>query len=291
MLRPVTGGLLAGAALAFALAGTAGAATVELRNLAARVTIVPEARSDIQVTVVRTNPRLPVRVREQRLGERAVVEGDVGPNWLRLWLGGRVASCPEDGERPSVKVLGAGSVAYDDLPQIVVRTPPQARIRSRGVVLGAIGRSQAVDLAVAGCDRWTIANVRDDLKVRYAGEGRVRAGSAGRLMLKIVGSGEVSANQIARGLGVEIAGSGDVTVAQASGPVKVEIAGDGSVRVGGGHAAAVVAKIAGSGDVDYGGTADSLQASIAGSGDVHAARVTGRVAKSIAGSGRVSVGP
>ncbi|MDR3510855.1 MAG: DUF2807 domain-containing protein [Caulobacteraceae bacterium] len=286
MLKPLIGGALG----ALALAGSAEAATVELRDVAARVTVIPEDRSDIAVTMVRTNPKLPLQVRQEAGGDIRI-DGDVGQNWMRMWLGGRIASCPSDGDRPSIKVLGVGTFDYDELPQIVIRTPRETHVHTRGVVLGAIGRADDVDLLIAGCDRWTVANVRDELKVHYVGSGRVRAGSAGRMTVKIVGSGDFSANQVANGLTVEIAGSGEVSAASVSGPVKLEVAGDGDVNIGGGHASELTVKIAGSGDVKYNGVADSLTASIAGSGDVYAAKVTGPVSKSIAGSGRIEVGP
>lgn len=281
---------IGGAAAALVLAGPALAAgQVDLKDVTARVTIIPEARDDVQVTLVKANPRLPLRIHQQDDGD-AVIEGAVGRGWLRMWLNGRMTRCPTDDDKPSVNVMGVGDIAYDDLPQIVIRTPMQAKVRTRGAIIGAVGRSDAFNLGIAGCDRWTIANVRNDLHIDQAGSGRVRAGSAGTMTIRIAGSGDVAANQIAEGLTVTIAGAGDVSAAQVSGPIKLEIAGDGDISLGGGHASALTVKIAGSGDVDYRGEADSLDASIAGSGDVYVAKVTGPVTKSIMGAGRVEAG-
>lgn len=286
MLKSTIGGVAA----ALVLAGPALAAgEVELRDVTARVTIIPEARDDIQVTLLKANPRLPLRIRQQDDGD-TVIEGAVGRSWFRAWLSGRMSHCPTDDDRPSVNVVGVGDVAFDDLPQIVIRTPMQAKVRTRGAIIGAVGRSDAFNLAIAGCDRWTIANVRNDLRIDQAGSGRVRAGSAGTMTIRIAGSGDVAANEIADGLTVAIAGAGDVSTARVSGPIKLEVAGDGDISLGGGHATEMTVKIAGSGDVDYRGEADSLDASIAGSGDVYVAKVTGSVTKSIMGAGRVETG-
>jgi hypothetical protein len=283
--------LIGGVAAALVLAGPALASgVVEMRNVTARVTVIPEARDNVQVTVLKANPRLPLRVR-RGLDGAVVIDGDAGGgDWFRMWLGGRITHCPSDGDRPTVSVVGVGEIGFDDLPQIVIRTPMQARVRTRGAIVGAVGRSDALDLSIGGCDRWTIANVRNNLKIDEAGSGRVRAGSAGALTVRIAGSGDVAATEIANGLTVEIAGSGNVSAASASGPIKLEVAGDGDISLGGGHASELTVKIAGAGDVDYRGVADAMDASIAGSGDVYAAKVTGSVTKSIIGSGRIEAG-
>jgi hypothetical protein len=285
MFKVTIGGLVA----ALAACGPAAAASVELRHVVAQVTVIPEDRADVAVTVVRADPRLPLRVHEGG-GGVTVVDGGSRRQWWRMVMGGQVARCPGFSERASLQVMGVGAFTRDQLPQIVIRTPRQVRVQSHGAVLGSIGRSESLALSIAGCDHWTLANVRGDLDLHDAGSGGVRAGSAGRASVKIAGSGDIALGQVARGLKVGIAGSGDVRAAEASGPLEVDIAGDGDVRVGGGHASAVKVTIAGSGDVDYGGVADSLDVSIAGSGDISVAKVTGTVNKSVAGSGHVTYG-
>jgi hypothetical protein len=276
------------AALALAAPAAAAAATLELRDVAARVTVIPEDREDIDVQVTRTNPRLPVRI-SREAGGTTVVEGGLAHDWWRLLMTGQVMGCSDDEDLPRMKMKLSG--VHEDLPEIVVRTPRAAHIESHGSIIGSIGRSDDVDLSIAGCDHWTIANVRDDLAIRYAGAGRVNAGSARRINVKIFGAGDVAVNAASEGMAVELAGAGDVTAASASGPVKLEIAGNGDVKIGGGHASQLTVHIAGSGDVDYLGVADSLDASIAGAGDINVAKVDGPVSKSVAGSGSITVGP
>jgi hypothetical protein len=269
--------LAAAAALA---GGTAHAASVEVKDAVARVTVIPENRSDVKVEIVNPNPRLPLSVRT--LGGRTIVDGDLRRNKIR--------DCHGSGERVSVHVAGLGEVAWRDMPQIVIRTPRDVDIDTGGAVFGTIGRAANVDLGNAGCGDWTVANVEGRLRVSQAGSGDTRTGSAGEAKLRVAGSGNVSAADVRGRLDVDVAGSGDVTVASMSGPLDVHVAGSGDVRVGGGHATEMSVSVAGSGDVNFGGVAETLKARIAGSGDVRARQVRGQVSKTVMGSGGVTIG-
>jgi hypothetical protein len=275
---------------AFALGLPVQAATLELKNVAAEVTVIPEDRADVAVTVVRTNPRLPLYVRNG-LGGSVVVEGQRRRLFWPPFFGVSITSCPGAELRSTARAWGLAPTSADRLPKLVVRAPRSLRIRSGGAIVGAVGRSDDLDLTTAGCDRWTVGNVRGDLHVRNLGSGEVQTGSAGRAEAMIAGSGGIALGPVANGLSAAILGSGDITAAAASGPVKAEIAGSGDIRVGDGHATIVRAKIGGSGDIRYNGRADALDAGVAGSGDVSVARVDGPVHKSIAGSGDVRIGP
>ena len=272
--------------IALGWAGFASAASIEFRNVSARVVIVPEDRSDVKVIILKTNPNLPLRV-EQGFGDRTIVRG---AEWFGLFWGAH-ADCNFGDGAPSTMVPRVGEVAFDDLPQIVVRVPQDAVVDAGGAIYGSVGRAHSLHLRIAGCGEWTVANVEDDLTVAAAGSGRLHTGSAGHMNFEIAGASTATTTLVQNGLDVSIAGAGDVRVGQASGPVQVSMAGGGNVRIDGGRASSLGVNIMGSGNVDYGGVADTLQASIAGSGDVHAAKVLGSVNKSIAGSGSVEVGP
>ncbi|HXQ10940.1 MAG TPA: DUF2807 domain-containing protein [Caulobacteraceae bacterium] len=276
--------LVAGFA-ALGWAGLASAQSIEFRNVSARVVIIPEQRSDVQVIVLKTNPRLPLRI-SKSFGDRTIVNGG---DWFGLFWGAH-ADC-SGGDAPWTDVPSVGRVAYADLPQITVRVPEDAVVEAGGAIYGSVGRSQSLHLRIAGCGAWTVANVAGGLDVVAAGSGRLHTGSAGRMSLSIAGASDATTTEVQDGLEVSIAGAGDVHVGQASGPVEVNMAGGGSVRIDGGRATSVGVNIMGSGDVDYGGVADTLQANIAGSGDIHAAKVLGAVSRSIAGAGSVEVGP
>jgi hypothetical protein len=269
-----------GAAAALALAGPALAApSVEIKNAAARVVVIPEARSDVKVEIVTTNASLPLSVRQE--GEKMVVDG-------ALWR--RIEGCSAMFGKPTVRVHGLGQVAYDNLPQIVVRTPMDVKAFAGGAVFGSIGRADQVELSNAGCGDWMLANVKGQLKINEAGSGDARAGTAAELSVRVAGSGDIYAKEISGPASLDVAGSGDVTAASISGPLHASIAGSGDVKIADGHATEMVVRIAGSGDVRFGGSADNLSATIAGSGDVSVGKVNGQVHKTVFGSGDVLIG-
>lgn len=258
-----------------AIAGSAGASTVEIRHAAARVTVIPEARSDVQVSFARTNPKLPMRY--GRVGDVTVIDGNL------LMRG---ANC----RRGGVNVWGVGFIPYDELPQVIVRTPMNVQVKADKAVFGVIGRADAAQLDNAGCGDWSMANIAGPVSVRVAGSGDVHAGSAGSAQVRISGSSDVSFTDIHNGLSTATAGSGDVRAISVSGPMHIRVTGAGDVIAKSGQVSDLSVAVAGSGDVKFGGVAGKLDVSIAGSGDVDVGKVTGPISKHIAGSGSVNVG-
>lgn len=271
---------ISGLALAgLAVAGAAQAAEVHVRDAVARVVVVPEDRQDIRVDILSTNPSLPLQVRSD--GADVIVDGD---------LDRAIRSCRTRGGRPSVTVAGVGEVAYDDMPQVVIRTPRDAEVSVGGAVFGSVGRSQSLSFANAGCGDWTIAHVAGKLSLSLAGSGDVRGGNAGESNLRVAGSGDLSLRQVRGALKIDVAGSGDVKVAEVVGPLlQVRIAGPGDVDVAAGRVDNFNANIAGSGDASFGGESGALQARIVGSGDVEVRRVRGQIERSVVGSGAITV--
>ena len=270
---------LLAAAAAMTLGGAAHAASVEVKDAVARVTVIPEDRADIKVEIVAPNAKLPLDVRSR--GDRTIVDGD---------LDRKIRSCNGSGENVSVQVRGVGDVAWREMPQVVIRTPRDARVEAGGAVFGSVGRSASLTLSNAGCGDWTVANVEGEMKIRQAGSGDTRTGMAGGAVIRVAGSGDVATADIRGGAEVDIAGSGAVALRSVSGAVEVSIAGSGDVDIAGGRATTMTVSVAGSGDVDFRGTADSVKAKIAGSGDIRVKEVKGEVSKSIMGSGSVTVG-
>ncbi len=268
------------AAMALTAAGGAGAASsVDIRNAAAQVTIIPEARSDVQVSIIRTHPKL--RLSVSTIGDRVIVDGG---------LMGRAMTCHAALGGPSVMVWGVGNVSVETLPKVVIHTPMDAKVSAGGAVFGDVGRAASADLATSGCGDWTMANVSGPLKISTAGSGDVRAGSAGSAHLRVSGSGDISLRDLAGGLDAATSGSGDVSIASVSGPFRARVAGAGDIKARGGAVTDMDVAIAGSGDVTLAGSAQSLKATIAGSGDVTVTRVSGPVTKSVVGSGDVTIG-
>lgn len=271
-------GLLA-ATTALAVAGASDAATVEVRNAVARVVVIPEARNDIKVEIVRPNGALPLTVRT--LGDRTTIDGD---------LDRRISDCRSAGDRSWVQVRGLGKVGWADMPQVVLHTPRDVKVEMGGAVFGSVGRSASLSLGNSGCGDWTIANVEGAARISQAGSGDTQVGTTGMLKIRVAGSGNVAASDVRGGLEVAIAGSGSAGVRSIAGPLIITVAGSGDVNVASGKASEMKVSVAGSGDIDFGGVAETLRARVAGSGDVRVNAVTGEISKSIMGSGSVRVG-
>lgn len=278
-MRWFTGALAAAGGLAMAGAATA-APLAHVEHAVARVIVSPEPRADIKVEIVRANPRLPIRV-WSFLGETHVDGGLAGR---------RLHGCHGPIGSPTAFVVGIGEVGPDAMPRILIHTPMDARIVAGGAVFGQVGRSDALELANAGCGDWQVGNVRGKMKINVAGSGSVRTGQAGSADLRVAGAGSIITHDIAGAVEAMNVGAGDIDVASVQGPFNAKIAGSGHVKAAGGHASAMQAQIAGSGDIALQGVADSLNASVVGSGDVRVLRVTGPVHKAIVGSGDVRIG-
>jgi len=273
--------VIAAGAAAVATAGAAGAAdaaSIQIRDAVARVTVVPEDRSDIKVEVLSPNPKLPLEVRSE--GSDVVIDGG---------LRGRIWGCRGTSEHPRAWVTGVGSVDGGAIPLVVIRAPRALAVESSGAVFGAIGRSSGVRLHDSGCDAWTIADVQGDVAVEESGKGSVRMGAVGRLDIRLSGAANVHAVRVRDGMYAQLSGTGGVQVEQLAGPIEAQVSGLGHVRVAGGRASHVRAQISGMGGVEFGGSAETLDAAVSGVGSVHVKQVTGRVTKSVSGIGHVTV--
>ena len=273
--------ILAAGAAALGFAGAAQAdPSVKIKDAVARVVVIPEARGDVKVEFLTTNQNLPLTVRQN--GSETIVDGGLRMN--------RINGCNSVMGSLTVHVRGVGDVKWEDMPQIVIRTPMNAEIAAAGAVFGSVGRTDKLELANAGCGDWTVANVKGKLELSQAGSGDTKAGSAGSAEINLAGSGDVKTQEIGGHLEVNIAGSGGVNTASVAGAIDANIAGSGDVTILGGRARSVDVSIMGSGDVDFGGVAGKVDVSVAGSGDVRIAKATGSVQKSVAGSGDVIIG-
>ncbi|MHB8287015.1 MAG: GIN domain-containing protein [Caulobacteraceae bacterium] len=299
------------AVLGAAAAGGAHAEELRVEHAAARVVVIPEARSSISVTVQQGDRRLPeVTVRQE--GGTVVVEGG---------LDRRIQGCEggvmhvqfvvpiHEYDHRSVNVAGVGLVPYAALPMITAHVPLDAKVGASGAVWGQVGATNSLTLSNVGCGDWSFGDVRGPLVAAQVGSGDFRGGNAptlhssisgsADLFLKTVGgladtsvsgSGDVHIDHVNGPLHAGVGGSGNVTVQSVSGPIVARIGGSGDVKIAGGRATQLSVDVAGSGDFTFAGTADAVTATVAGSGDVHIAHATGPVSKRVAGSGEVSIG-
>lgn len=268
------------AAVSLAAASAAHAAPdVDIRNAVARVTIIPEARSDVAVTVIQANGRLPLKV--TTAGGVTTIDG--GLAW-------RSPNCHAAFGKPSALVWGVGDIAYDDMPQVLIRTPRNVSVGATGAVFGVVGRGDNVSLSNGGCGDWTIADQTGALHLVLSGSGDVRAGSAESADLAMSGSADVALRTVRSGLSAVISGSGDVAAYSVSGALHARIGGSGDIAVHNGDVTDMDVAVSGSGDIKLGGVARTLTAVVSGSGDVTVGRVTGQVIKRVSGSGDVNAG-
>ena len=267
------------AAAATFSAGAAQAASVEVKDAVARITVIPEARSDIKVEIVRPNADLPISVRS--FGDRTIVDGG---------LSHRIRDCNGSGERARVKVRGVGTVEWADMPQVVIHTPSAVVVHAGGAVQGVIGRSSSLELHNSGCSTFTIADVAGDAVLHESGAGSVRMGAASRLEVHLSGAANIHATRV-RGVDARLSGAGNVRIDDLSGPLEAQVSGVGKIGVAGGRASTMHASVSGIGSVEFGGTADNLDASISGLGGIRVREVTGAIHKSVSGGGHVSIGP
>lgn len=273
--------ILAASAASLGFAGTAAAdPSVKIKDAVARVVVIPEARGDVKVEFLTTNRSLPLTIRQR--GSETIVDGNLKRN--------RINGCNSVMGKTVIRVRGVGDVKWEDIPQVVIRTPLNAEIGANGAVFGSVGRTDSLELGNAGCGDWTVANVKGRLELSQAGSGDAKAGSAGSAEINIAGSGDVTTQEIGGDLEINIAGSGGVKAASVAGALEANIAGSGDITVAGGRSRSVEISIMGSGGVDFGGVAQKVDISVAGSGDVRIARAEGPVSKSVAGSGEVIIG-
>src|SRR5687767_15877574 len=193
------------ATAAFSASG-AQAASVEIRDAVARVTVVPQDRSDIKVEIVRSHAELPLSVSVS--GDRTLIEGG---------LDRRIRDCNGMGGNARVNVRGVGAVSHDEMPQVVIYTPRDVELEADGALVGAIGRSASLELDNSGCANWTIADVSGEAELRQSGAGNVKMGTAGRLDLHLSGAGNLNAVAVRDGMDARLSGAGGVTVGSFAG--------------------------------------------------------------------------
>lgn len=272
-----------------------------LDYVAAHLTVIPEDRADVDVSIGAAG-RLPaptVRVD----GDRVVIDGG---------LRNRFQGCTTNLTGSFVRIRGIGNVPQSELPRITLRVPRTLNLSIGGAVTTTIGASNGGVVAHNGCGDTDIADVNGALDVALNGSGDVevtrvtgaleaalngsgsltilRADAAAELQLNgsgdlrtgpvrgdvdavLAGSGSLRV-ETARNALVRLNGSGDVNVGDVSGTIDARLGGSGGVRLGAAGEGARVT-LNGSGDIDVGAVRGALEASLSGSGSIDVASVNG----------------
>ena len=270
-------GVLIGVAAA-ALAGGAQAAELVLDDVVARVVVIPEARSDIQVQV-QPGRALPAP-RVDRSGSN-----------IRISAGLDVERCSSrNNDCMRVRVKGRGEFDIADAPLITIRAPRSFALRKEGgAVTGRIGPTQDLTLAAGGCGHFALGDVAGTLDASLSGGAHASVGRVRAARLRASGGGAVEV-QTTASLDADATGGGQVRVASVTGPVSADGSGGGGVKVDAGRTGLLRAGASGGGWVDFDGVADALDASASGGGRVSVARVTGRIDQRSSGGGSISIG-
>lgn len=168
----------------------------------------------------------------------------------------------------SLTFMAPGRITYTQAPEVSVRvTGPQS----------TVDRLEMKDGVLAG-QRRRFRNTRIKVEVTAPAVTRFRINGSGDLAIKdfsqeelsveINGSGDVTANGVARHTDVEIHGSGNADVSGIDGEeARVEIMGSGDVRIAPSNLAQVT--IMGAGDVDLVSDTARVESTIMGSGRIN----------------------
>lgn len=294
--------ILAAVCCVAALAGSAAAETLLIRDFVGRVEIVTGAYDRVDVEAIGGAAGDAPAVR--RRGETVEVDGGRGRDF---W---NAVSCRQrDGVREVRLDRRGGFHPMSDLPLVRVTAPSDVTLKIEGsLVDGAAGAVGEARIALASCARLVVESVAGPAAASLAGGGVLTVGPIGdRLDASIAGSGMLTADEVAGplnasiagsgqanigaargGATLNIAGSGDLRLANAAGDVDASIAGSGDIRIADGDVGVLSLNIMGAGRLSYGGSARLARVSVSGSGDVDIAQADDSDVR-VAGSGNVRI--
>ena len=258
---------------------------IELRDLAARVVVTPEDRSDIDIRVRYGKAKVPTLMVSHR-GNVTVLNGHLsaqppsfGNFTLAIKFDDIVAS------NGSVEISGLGKVDVEDLPLVFIRVPNNAVVKDSGYSVGHINPSKSLDMIMNGSGDWSIDPVAGPLNIIDSGSGNIHVTSAGDGIIDNMGSGDIVVDSM-RNLKLSMTGSGGFSTHQA---LDTDIQNQGSGDVSLRNVRAITAKLNGSGDLILGDVTSGLTLINCGSSDVSADKVVGQVSLNLAGSGDVDI--
>ena len=251
-----------------AAAETFQATSVEIKDAAAQLTVIPEDRANIDVSIT-AGARL-AAPQARMTADGLVIDGG---------LRNRFRGCTNTlGGRTQVRVSGIGNVARDDLPRITLRVPRQLNLSAAGAIYTNVGASAGGVVTVGGCGDTTIGATSGGLDVTLNGSGDVDVSRVGGTLAAVLnGSGSLEVERADAEAALRLNGSGDLQVGQIGGPVNAQLTGSGSLRTGAAGGSARLA-LNGSGNVYAGAIAGTLDADLRGSGSMRVASVNGESA-------------
>lgn len=264
--------------IAAALAGQATAAELVFRDAVARVVVIPEARSDIQVEVQQGRNGAPA-VQVSRSADSVTVYGD-----------SRTRQCNSDGDGGGwVKLRGGPRIDMDDAAVVTIRAPLSLRISGGGPVWGQVGRTENLSIDQTGCASWTIANVAGTLETELTNGASVRGGTAGTARLGATNGGAVRIVQAGK-LDARATNGGAVKAGAVSGEVNANASGGGVVSIEGGATRVLTGNAHGGAVIKHGGRVGELSIAANGGSSIKVAQASHVLTSSRDTGSVVSVG-
>ncbi|MGD9968082.1 MAG: DUF2807 domain-containing protein [Hyphomonadaceae bacterium] len=256
------------------------ATSVQFRDIAAFVRVIPENRTDVALGFANqgVTPAPEYRVSRRRL----IVDGR---------LRRQIRSCRVTGaDGFEVQTRRQGRLLGAQLPIIELHVPQNAVVSASGAVRMRVAPAQRATIRLDGCGDADIVRVENEAEVAVNGAQDVRLYEAGSATIALAGAGDITVGVVREGLTLSVAGAGDFHGARIDGATTIVIQGAGDVEIRDGRASNLSVAIYGGGDVTHNGSAQSLDAVILGGGDVHVRRVEGEINRRVLGGGEVTVG-
>ena len=259
---------------------------IELRDMVARVVVMPEDRGDIDIRVRYGSVKVPTLMVSQR-GATTVLNGHLSsgrqPNFsFRINVNDDDQVSSQGGK---VHIAGIGLVNVSDLPLVFVRVPANVVVKDSAYTFGRVTPSKSLDFIMNGSGEWAIEPVAGPLNIINSGSGTISVASAGDSIVDNMGSGDITLGTV-RNLQVVLTGSGNFNVAQSNNTL-LQNQGSGDVSIK--RSGALKVQLNGSGDLSLGDIMGGLNVINNGSSDISVQRVGGPVNLDISGSGDVSI--
>lgn len=250
-----------------AAAETFNARSVAIEHAAANLIVIPEDRTNIDVSVT-------AGARIAAPQTRMTAEGLVIDGGLR----NRFRGCSRNlAGQVTARISGIGNVRREDLPRITLRVPRTLDLSAAGAIYTEIGASAGGEVAMSGCGDTEIASTSGALVVALNGSGDIDVQSVGGALTATVnGSGSLGVARASGEATLRLNGSGDLQVGDIGGALNAQLAGSGSLHAGDARGARLV--LNGSGDVSAGDIHGSLDADLSGSGAMRVTSVEGESA-------------
>lgn len=249
---------------------------IELRDLAARVVVTPEARSDIDIKVRYGKVKVPTLMVSQR-GDVTVLNGQLSRSGHRTRM--------SDESNQYVFITGFGRVKIEDLPLVFVRVPNNAVVKDSAHTVGHIKTSQSLDIIMSGTGQWTVEPITGPLNIINSGPGDIRLTTSGDAIIDNMGPGDISMDSV-RNLKLTLTGPGSFNAASAQ-DVQITNQGPGDIHIN--TVRSAKAKINGPGDLSLGQVMNGMTLVNNGPADVSVGRIAGPVSLNLAGSGDVNI--